>query len=213
MNKKDPILAIINEAKTYILQGLFNEARSKFKEARKLIINDVRIRNKNSLAARIDQEIADLEDKDSYQGDTIAFDQLPYDIQARIQQINESVENTQERKKRFATGNMPTVSIVKRDRKTIPTDIITIEVTVETSSADSAVYELDVTFQEGSRLSVIIPKANKVLAETIGVGVQIDDIRYLTLNAIVEGAGVVVSCSEIAKGPKNGDYSLTLQIL
>ena len=200
MSKKDPILDIINEAKTYLFQGLVNESRAKFKEARKLIVNDVRIRNKSSLAALIDREIDGLDGEDSYQGDMIAFEQLPSDIRARIRQIDEGVEDMQEEKERSGTGNLPA-------------DIIIIEVTIETASAKSSAYELDVTFQEGNNLSVIIPKVNMNLAEMIAVGTQFDHIRYLASNAIIEGAGVVTSCNEIKKGPKSGDYSLTLQML
>lgn len=209
----DRVKHAIREAVTYRSQGLVSEARIKLEETRQLVMKNVRIRNNDELVARIDREISSLESAACDQGDMIPFDQLPSDTRARIQQIGEDTRSRQEEKERTATSDMPSVSIVKKDRQTIPTDIMTIEVTIETASAGSSVYELDATFQDGSRLSVIIPKAHIILAEMITVGAQFDSIRYLTSNAIIDGAGVVVSCNEINRGPKTGDYSLTLQML
>jgi hypothetical protein len=204
MTNGDKVKHTIREAVTYRCQGLVSEARIKFEEARKLVMSDLRIRNSASVIARIDREISALNGEGCHRGEMITFDQLPLDTRTRIRQISEHLESRPE--------GLPSFAGSTDAPRMVPADIITIEVTIETASGKSSHFALDVTIQDEDRVSSIIPKKDSSLVAMISVGTRIETVRYLTPNAIVEGTGLVISCSEIKHGPKRGDHGLTLQI-
>lgn len=72
--------------------------------------------------------------------------------------------------------------------------------------------ELDVSFQAGNVLSLIVSSKDKLLIESLKVGVQLDDMDFFSPIAIFNGSGIVEACTLIESGPKRGDYSLDIKI-
>jgi len=72
--------------------------------------------------------------------------------------------------------------------------------------------ELDVSFQAGNVLSLIVSSNDKLLIESLKVGVRLDDMDFYSPIAIFKGSGVVETNTRIETGPKRGDYSLDIKI-
>lgn len=72
--------------------------------------------------------------------------------------------------------------------------------------------ELDVSFQAGNVLSLIVSNSDKLLIESLKVGVRLDDMDFYSPIAIFKGSGVVEANTRIESGPKRGDYSLDIKI-
>ncbi len=72
--------------------------------------------------------------------------------------------------------------------------------------------ELDVSFQAGNVLSLIVSSSDKLLIESLKIGVRLDDMDFYSPIAIFKGSGVVESNTRIETGPKRGDYSLDIKI-
>jgi len=72
--------------------------------------------------------------------------------------------------------------------------------------------ELDVSFQSGNVISLIVSSKDEHLIENLKVGVRLDDVHFYSPVAIFRGSGVVSAKTQIKSGPKKGDYSLDIKI-
>ena len=72
--------------------------------------------------------------------------------------------------------------------------------------------ELDVSFQAGNVLSLIVSSNDKLLIESLKIGVRLDDMDFYSPIAIFKGSGIVESNTRIESGPKRGDFSLDIKI-
>ena len=73
--------------------------------------------------------------------------------------------------------------------------------------------ELEVSFQAGKYLKMLVPKREKQLIESLQVGDHLSDMTFYSPVAIFSGTGYVSSKVIINAGPKKGDYSLEVKIL
>ena len=73
--------------------------------------------------------------------------------------------------------------------------------------------ELEVSFQAGKYLKMLVPKKDQKLIEGLGVGDQLNGMIFYSPMAIFSGIGYVSSKVTINAGPKKGDYSLEIKIL
>lgn len=73
--------------------------------------------------------------------------------------------------------------------------------------------ELDINFQTGRQINLIIPKKQKGIIESLEEGSSIDGVIFYSPVAIFSGSVYVLSKKEIGSGPKQGDYSMDLKIL
>lgn len=87
-------------------------------------------------------------------------------------------------------------------------DINSIVVTL----GDGATKELDVTFQSGNVISMLIRQRDKDLIEFFNEGDKLDDIQFNSSIAIFNGNGVVSHKTKIESGPRRGDYSIDIRI-
>lgn len=78
--------------------------------------------------------------------------------------------------------------------------------------ANGEQLELDVSFQSGNVVSLIIDKANEERIKDLSEGTRLDDVHFYSPIAIFRGAGEIVSKIQIASGPKQGDYSMDIKI-
>lgn len=72
--------------------------------------------------------------------------------------------------------------------------------------------ELDVSFQAGNMLSLIVSNKDKMLIDCLKIGVKLEDMDFYSPIAIFKGSGVVESNTRIESGPKKGNYSLDIKI-
>lgn len=91
-------------------------------------------------------------------------------------------------------------------------DITSIGITFDKGSRKGKMVELDINFQSGNMLSLIIPKKDQDLIEGLEEGVKLKDVQFFSPIAIFNGAGVVVSKTQIKAGPKQGDFCLDIRI-
>ncbi|MDY6824980.1 MAG: hypothetical protein SWH68_14470 [Thermodesulfobacteriota bacterium] len=78
--------------------------------------------------------------------------------------------------------------------------------------ADGQQLELDVSFQSGNVVSLIIDKKDKDLIADLEEGSKLEDVHFYSPIAIFRGSGQVASKTKISSGPKEGDYSMDIKI-
>lgn len=91
-------------------------------------------------------------------------------------------------------------------------DITSIGINFEIGSMEGQHVELDVSFQSGSLLSLIVISSEKTLLQHLKRGQSIHDVDFYSPIAIFKGSVVVESNTEILSGPKKGDFSLDIRI-
>jgi len=91
-------------------------------------------------------------------------------------------------------------------------DITSIGINFESGSMEGQHVELDVSFQSGSLLSLIVTRSETVLLLHLKTGQSIHDVDFYSPIAIFKGSAVVESNTEILSGPKKGDFSLDIRI-
>lgn len=77
---------------------------------------------------------------------------------------------------------------------------------------DSEPVELDVSFQTGNHLSLIISSKEKRIIDNLDVGVKLNDMCFYSPIAVFKSTGIVLSKHQINSGPKKGDWCLDLEI-
>lgn len=73
--------------------------------------------------------------------------------------------------------------------------------------------ELEISFQAGKYLKILVAKKERQLIESLNVGDQLTAMTFYSPMAIFSGTGYVSSKVMINAGPKKGDYSLEIKIL
>lgn len=80
------------------------------------------------------------------------------------------------------------------------------------NGADSEPVELDVSFQTGNHLSLIISSKEKRIIDNLDVGVKLSDMCFYSPIAVFKSTGIVLSKHQISSGPKKGDWCLDIEI-
>jgi len=91
-------------------------------------------------------------------------------------------------------------------------DISAVAITFDSGPYKGEQVELDVSFQSGNIISLIISSKDEELIESLKVGYRLDDVHFYSPVAIFRGSGVVSAQTKIKSGPKKGDYSLDITI-
>jgi hypothetical protein len=92
-------------------------------------------------------------------------------------------------------------------------DVSSIGITLETGPEKGRMIELDVCFQNGNEINLLISSRNKDLIENLKVGFRLNDVHLFSPFAIFTGTGVVSAKTQIKSGPKKGDYSLDIKVI
>ena len=91
--------------------------------------------------------------------------------------------------------------------------INSVGIAINTGSQKGQEVVLDVAFQSGKSVSLIVPGREKTLIEKFKVGLKLDNVQFYSPIAILNGSGVISAFTKISSGPKMGSYSLDLKIL
>jgi tetratricopeptide (TPR) repeat protein len=92
-------------------------------------------------------------------------------------------------------------------------DITSIGITFDNGPRKGKMVEFDVNFQSGNTLSLIISKKDNDLIDGLAAGAKLKEVQFFSPIAIFNGAGVVVSKTQIKTGPKQGDFCLDIRII
>ncbi len=91
-------------------------------------------------------------------------------------------------------------------------DISSVGIIVESGPAKGKQIELDVSFQSGNMISLILSSKDKQLIESFTVGQKLNELHFYSPIAIFKSSGVVSAKTKISSGPKQGDYCLDIEI-
>lgn len=91
-------------------------------------------------------------------------------------------------------------------------DITSILIPLDDEHEKGKGIRLDVSFQKGNVISVIISKTNQVLIDHLKVGLRLNDVEFCSPAVTFKDSCVVSAKSRIKSGPKKGDYTLVFKI-
>lgn len=92
-------------------------------------------------------------------------------------------------------------------------DITSIGITFDSGPRKGKMVELDVNFQSGNMLSLIIAKKEQDLLDGLKEGAKLKEVQFYSPIAIFNGSGMIVSKTQIKAGPKQGDFCLDIRIV
>ena len=92
-------------------------------------------------------------------------------------------------------------------------DISTVGLPLPSGSKAGEKVELDVNFQSGRRINLILSKQQREIANSLEAGTRIAGVVFYSPVAIFSGTVGVSVKKEIDSGPKQGDYTVDLKIL
>ncbi|MBN1103101.1 MAG: hypothetical protein JXL84_06785 [Deltaproteobacteria bacterium] len=91
-------------------------------------------------------------------------------------------------------------------------EISSVCVTVPAGPRKGKTVELDVTFQSGNAVSIIIPAGEREMADGFKEGMRLPDLQCYSVMGVFNGTGTVKGKSVISSGPKRGDFTLDIVI-
>jgi len=92
-------------------------------------------------------------------------------------------------------------------------DISSIVIMLDKGPQKSKVIELDVSFQTGNIINVIMSGRDHGRIKNLNIGFKINDIQFFSPIAIFKGSGIVSNMTYIKSGPKKGDCSLDIKVV
>lgn len=91
-------------------------------------------------------------------------------------------------------------------------DINSVGISFEAGPMKGEVIELDVSFQTGNVISVLLNARDKDLIDNLNPGDQLNDMQFYSPIAIFQGTGVVNAKTGIKVGPRKGDFSVDIKV-
>jgi len=92
-------------------------------------------------------------------------------------------------------------------------DISSIVIMLDKGPQKGKAIELDVSFQTGNIINVIMPGRDHGRIKNLNIGFKINDIQFFSPIAIFKGSGIVSNMTYIKSGPKKGDCSLDIKVV
>ena len=92
-------------------------------------------------------------------------------------------------------------------------DISSIVIIIDKGPQKGKEIELDVSFQTGNIVNVIMPGRDHERIKNLNIGFKINDIQFYSPIAIFKGSGIVSNMTHINSGPKKGDCSLDIKVV
>ena len=91
-------------------------------------------------------------------------------------------------------------------------DINSVGISFEAGPKKGEIVEMDVSFQTGNVISVLINARDKELIESLNPGDKLNDMQFYSPIAIFQGTGVVSAKTAIKVGPRKGDFSVDIKV-
>jgi len=206
------IKVILREAEAYGSQGLVAQAKEKYYQAAEFLKKDDQLKNKKKLLDGISKKIRALEKKAMPEEEKKK--PTPPEVPVKEEEAEVPVKEEEAEvpiKDEEALEEEKIEEIEEEEQEFI--DISSIGITLDHGPEKGTVAELDVSFQSGNILSLIISGKDKTMIENFKVGDKLNDIQFYSPIAIFKGSGIVSGNTQIDSGPKQGDYRLEIKIL
>lgn len=110
-----------------------------------------------------------------------------------------------------ATGERCLV-VTAVEKQPVDLDFGSVVITFDKGPLRGKPIELDVKFQAGNLVSLIIESEEKALLDNLNVGFRLRNLQFNSSVAIYRGAGVISAKALIHSGPKEGNYHLDIKI-
>lgn len=197
------IKIILQEAKAYGSQGLVAQAKEKYYQAAEFLKKDDHLKNKKKLLDGISKKISALEKKAKPEEEKKKPTPPEVPVKDEEAEVPTKDEEALEEEKKE--------EIEEEKQEFI--DISSIGITLDHGPEKGRVVELDVSFQSGNMINLIISSKDKAMIENFKAGDKLNGIQFYSPIAIFKGSGIVSANTQIDSGPKQGDYRLEIKIL
>lgn len=118
---------------------------------------------------------------------------------------------------------LPTISVVESDGSAADIDtaeqeskamidIGSVLINFDQGPLKGKPIELDVNFQTGNTVSLLIESKEKKLLDNLSVGFKLREVQFRSTVAIFRSSGVVSAKLQIHEGPKKGDYLMDIKV-
>jgi hypothetical protein len=97
-------------------------------------------------------------------------------------------------------------------KQPVDLDVGSVVITLDKGPLKGKAVELDVKFQAGNMVSLIIESEEKTLLDNLNVGFRLRNLQFNSSVAIFRGEGVISAKALIDSGPKEGNYHLDIKI-
>ena len=91
-------------------------------------------------------------------------------------------------------------------------DISSIKIFFDDGKRHRYAVELDVIYQIGNLISIVISSADRALLDSLKIGKTLSDIQFYTPVTVFRGTGIVSRKSMIEKGPRKGNYLIDITL-
>ncbi len=91
-------------------------------------------------------------------------------------------------------------------------DINSVGISFEAGPKKGEVIEMDVSFQTGNVISVLLSARDTELIDSLNPGDKLNDLQFYSPIAIFQGTGVVNAKTAIKVGPRKGDFSIDIKV-
>ena len=92
-------------------------------------------------------------------------------------------------------------------------DINSVGITLPSGPKKGEMIEIDVSFQSGNVVSLLIPSQDNDVLEGFRLGSTIEDAQFFSPIAMFNGTAVVEGKTKIESGPRRGDFSIDLKVV
>jgi tetratricopeptide (TPR) repeat protein len=197
------IKTILQEAEIYASQGLVAQAKEKYSQAAEFLKKDDQLKNKKKLLDGISKKISALEKKAKPEEEKKK--PTPPEVPVKDEEAEVPIKDEE------ALEEEKKEEIEEEIQEFI--DISSIGITLDHGPEKGRVVELDVSFQSGNMINLIISSKDKAMIENFKAGDKLNGIQFYSPIAIFKGSGIVSANTQIDSGPKQGDYRLEIKIL
>jgi len=91
-------------------------------------------------------------------------------------------------------------------------DISSIKIFFNDGKRHRYAVELDVIYQIGNLVSIVVSSADRALLDTFKIGKTLSDIQFYTAVTVFRGTGIVSRKSVIEKGPRKGNFLVDITL-
>jgi tetratricopeptide (TPR) repeat protein len=91
-------------------------------------------------------------------------------------------------------------------------DISSIKIFFNDGKRHRYAVELDVVYQIGNLISIVVSSADRALLDSLKIGKTLSDIQFYTPVTVFRGSGIVSRKSIIEKGPRKGNYLIDVTL-
>lgn len=106
----------------------------------------------------------------------------------------------------------PLPSKVKKKKEEVFLEISAVSIHLQGGPLAGQHMDFDVHFQSANTVTVLIPAAQKNLADNLVPGTRLSDIQCYSPITVFRSTGTISGSAKIKQGPRQGDYTLDITI-